>query len=78
MMPTPPVTPFLLGLAVGPLIVKTAKPILRGAVKAVVVLGFEARKLAVQVGEEVQDIASETAAESITEDAVVVPPRVKR
>lgn len=68
MLPTA-LTPYLLGLVTAPLIAKVVKPILRGTVKTTVGLALQAKKLASEAVEDVQDLAAEASAEMVSAEA---------
>lgn len=51
--------PYLIGLATGPILAKIAKPLLRGTIKVAVGAALQVKQLAVEAGEELQDIAAE-------------------
>lgn len=61
------VPPFLLPFAVGviaaPLVGKIAKPLLQGTIKATIGLGLQARKLAMEAVEDLQDLSAELSAD---------------
>jgi hypothetical protein len=66
---TPFVKPFLVGIVAAPLVGAVVKPLLRGVVKTTVVLALEAKKLAVEAGEEFQDVAAEVSADMAADAA---------
>lgn len=55
--------PYLIGLVTAPLAVKVVKPLLRGAVKTTIGVGLQAKKLATDAAEDLQDLAAEASAE---------------
>lgn len=55
--------PYLIGLVSAPLVTKIVQPIARSAVKATIELGMQARKLAAEAAEDLQDLVAETSAE---------------
>lgn len=57
------VIPYLIGLVSAPLVAKVVQPIARSAVKSTIELGLQARKLAADAVEDLQDIVAETTAE---------------
>lgn len=62
----PPFVPYILGLVTAPLVAKLAKPVLRSTVKATIEIGLQARRIAAEAVEDLQDLAAETAAEMVT------------
>ena len=58
-----PFAPYLLGLVTAPLVAKLAKPVLRSTVKATIEIGLQARKIAAEAVEDLQDLAAEATAE---------------
>jgi hypothetical protein len=55
--------PYLIGIVSAPLVAKIAQPIARSAVKATIQFGLQARKLAAEAAEDLQDLAAEASAE---------------
>lgn len=55
--------PFLIGLVSAPLVTRVVQPIVRSAVKTTIELGLQARKLAAEAAEDLQDLAAEANAE---------------
>jgi hypothetical protein len=53
---------FLFGIVAAPLVPKVMKPVLRQAVKAGAGFAFQAKRIAAEVSEDVQDIVAETSA----------------
>jgi hypothetical protein len=51
---------FLLGVAAAPLLPKIAKPVLRQVVKTGADVAVQAKGIAAEVGEDLQDIVAET------------------
>jgi hypothetical protein len=54
---------YLIGLVSAPLVAKVVQPIARSAVKTTIELGLQARKLAIDAAEDLQDLVAETTAE---------------
>ena len=54
---------YLIGLVSAPLVAKVAQPIARSVVKTTIELGLQARKLAANAAEDLQDLVAETTAE---------------
>ena len=54
---------YLIGLVSAPLVAKVAQPIVRSVVKTTIELSLQARKLAVEAAEDLQDLVAETSAE---------------
>ncbi|MGH3929314.1 MAG: DUF5132 domain-containing protein [Pseudonocardiaceae bacterium] len=65
-MAPPVLTPYLIGLVTAPLVAKVVKPLLRGTVKTTVGLALQAKKLAAEAVEDVQDLAAEASAEMVS------------
>lgn len=63
--------PYLLGLVTAPLVAKLAKPILRGTVKATIELGLQAKKMAAEAVEDLQDLAAEASVEVVAAETSV-------
>jgi len=61
----PPFIPYLLGLVTAPLVAEIAKPVLRSTVKATIGIGLQARKMAAEAVEDLQDLAAEATAEMV-------------
>ena len=61
----PPFIPYLLGLVTAPLVARLAKPVLRSTVKATIEIGLQARKIAAEAVEDLQDLAAEATAEMV-------------
>lgn len=59
----PFVVPYLIGLATAPLVVKIIKPLARSTVKATIEIGLQAKKLAAETAEDLQDLAAEASVE---------------
>lgn len=57
--------PFLVGVVAAPVGWAIFKPVARAAVKSSVILAMEAKKLAQEAGEELQDVAAEVTAEVV-------------
>ena len=57
------VIPYLIGVVSAPLVTRIVQPIARSAVKTTIELGMQARKLAAEAAEDLQDIIAETNAE---------------
>lgn len=55
--------PYLIGLVSAPLVTRIVQPIARSAVKTTIEFGMQARKLAAQAAEDLQDLVAETSAE---------------
>lgn len=64
---------YLIGLVSAPLVAKFAQPIARSAVKATIELGLQARKLAAEAAEDLQDFVAETKAEMAAAEAKKSP-----
>jgi hypothetical protein len=54
---------YLIGLVSAPLVAKVAQPIARSVVKATIEFGLQARKLAADAAEDLQDLVAEATAE---------------
>jgi hypothetical protein len=50
--------PYLIGLESAPLVTRIVQPIARSAVKTTIELGMQARKLAAQAAEDLQDLVA--------------------
>ena len=57
------VIPYLIGVVSAPLVTRIVQPIARSAVKTTIELGMQARKLAAEAAEDLQDLIAETNAE---------------
>jgi LytS/YehU family sensor histidine kinase len=57
------VIPYLIGLVSAPVVTRIVQPIARSAVKTTIEFGMQARKLAAQAAEDLQDLVAETSAE---------------
>lgn len=57
------VIPYLIGVVSAPLVTRIVQPIARSAVKATIELGMQARKLAAEAAEDLQDLIAVTNAE---------------
>jgi hypothetical protein len=55
--------PYLIGVVSAPLVTRIIHPIARSAVKTTIELGMQARKLAAEAAEDLQDLVAETSAE---------------
>lgn len=55
--------PYLIGLVTAPLAAKVIKPLLRGTVKTTIEVGLQAKKLATDAAEDLQNLAAEATAE---------------
>lgn len=55
--------PYLIGLVSAPLVTRIVQPIARSAVKTTIAFGMQARKLAAQAVEDLQDLVAEASAE---------------
>jgi uncharacterized protein DUF5132 len=55
--------PYLIGVVSAPLVTRIVQPIARSAVKTTIELGMQARKLAAEAAEDLQDLVAETNAE---------------
>ncbi|MFF1867684.1 DUF5132 domain-containing protein [Streptomyces sp. CB03911] len=66
----PVVPPFLIGLVVAPLARRLIKPLVRGVVKTSVGLVLEVKKAAHEAGENIQDLATEVAADMMAAQIV--------
>lgn len=62
--------PYLIGLVTAPLVVKVVKPLLRGTVKTTIGVGLQAKKLAAEAAEDLQDLAAEASAEMAAAETV--------
>lgn len=60
------VLPYLIGVAVAPLIGMITKPLIRGAIKTTIKISLEVKKLAAEAAEDLQDLAAEASAEFVT------------
>ena len=66
----PPFLPaYLLGLVTAPVARTALEPLLRNTIKATVRLALQAKKLAAEAGEELQDIAAEASFEMAATEA---------
>ena len=54
---------YLIGLVSAPLVAKVIQPVMRTAVKTTIEFGLQARKLAAEAAEDVQDIVAEARSE---------------
>lgn len=59
----PFLTPYLIGVVTAPLVVKIIKPLARSTVKATIEIGLQAKKLAAETAEDLQDLAAEASVE---------------
>ncbi|MDQ3761584.1 MAG: DUF5132 domain-containing protein [Actinomycetota bacterium] len=73
----PIVTPYLLGVVTAPLVVRIAKPIVRGTVKASVGLAMEAKKAAAEAGQEYRGLAAEASADMATKSRMAAKTATK-
>jgi len=64
----PFVVPYLIGLVTAPLVVKVIKPLARSTAKATIEVGLQAKKLAAEAAEDLQDLAAEASAEMAAAD----------
>jgi hypothetical protein len=55
--------PYVIGLVSAPLVARIIQPIARSAVKTTIELAMQARRLAAEAAEDLQDIVAETSAE---------------
>lgn len=55
--------PYLIGLVSAPLVTRVLQPIVRSVVKTTIELGLQARKLAAEAAEDLQDLVAETSVE---------------
>lgn len=65
----PPFLPYLLGVVTAPVARTALEPLLRNTIKATVRLALQAKKLAAEAGEELQDIAAEASFEVAAAEA---------
>jgi hypothetical protein len=59
----PLLTPYVLGVATAPLVVRVFKPIVRGTVRASVGLTMEAKRAAAEARQEYRELAAEASAD---------------
>lgn len=63
----PIVTPYLVGVATAPLVVKILRPIVRGAVRAGAILAAEAKTAAAETSKQYLDLVADASADFATQ-----------
>lgn len=58
------VLPYVVGVVTAPLLVRIAKPLIRGVVKTTIGAGFKVKKLAAEAGEELHGLVTEVSGEA--------------